>query len=128
MQIFACPFDSNCGQAPGVTLPENGANRNLQSSFRTNDACYYWIEASPILEEGSILQVDFFILKDVTVFVSIKENIDDKDVICGVQQGDTLVLKNPHKLYLSVEAVGQGAGFSINSRYTNSVTNVNYVN
>lgn len=64
----------------------------------------------------------------MTVFVSIKENIDDADITCGVRQGDTLVLKHPQKLYLSVEAVGQGAGYSINARYSNSVSNINYVN
>ena len=76
-----------------MTLPESQAIRNLQSDFRTDDTCYYWIEASPLIAEGGIMSVNFFLMKNVDIFISIKDNIDAPDVTCNVLQGDTLIFK-----------------------------------
>ena len=55
-----------------MTLPESQAIRNLQSDFRTDDTCYYWIEASPLIAEGGIMSVNFFLMKNVDIFIAGK--------------------------------------------------------
>ena len=64
------------------------------------------------------MSVNFFLMKNVDIFISIKDNIDAPDVTCNVLQGDTLIFKHPSKMYISLQAASDDAAFSINSWYS----------
>ena len=69
------------------------------------------------------MSVNFFLMKNVDIFISIKDNIDAPDVTCNVLQGDTLIFKHPSKMYISLQAASDDAAFSINSWYSPELKN-----
>lgn len=129
-EIFTCPFETaRCGKSPQVTLPLTGIEQSVQSKgFDTYDACYYWIEAMPGASDGGYIYVYFNVLNGVSPFVSIKKSIDSPDITCAITEGSVLILQNPYKLYLSFQALTQGAKFWFKSYYTPEVSDEEFHN
>ena len=80
------------------------------------------------VKKGDFVYVTFTQIRKVQTFISIKSRIDDKDVICGVSEGDTFVFRHPDKMYLSFISQQTDAKFYVNSYYSNKLTKYSYVN
>lgn len=82
-----------------------------RGGFLRDEVCYYWVEAMPNVNKGDLIYVRFIILQNVETFVSIKENIDDPDIVCNVQAEDWILVRHPNKLYISFKSTGEDSKF-----------------
>lgn len=82
----------------------------------------------PNVNKGDLVYVQFIFLQNLDVFVSIKEDLTDSDIVCDVEPGEFILVRHPNKLYVSFKSKGPDAKFFLQAYYAKTATADAYVN